>query len=150
MQNMADLFQMIIQNNKMTNRVVAARNAAITPEQYAAGAVAEFLIPEPKAIEDIIWHISFTMYSWQKDGGQFKLGMKDFKVMTEEDRKDFGKIIDDIKKRREVGQLQTQEASEAEEEAAAVSEAPAGAIPTAQVVSVQTNEVAQKNAQIQI
>ena len=150
MQNMADLFQMIIQDNKMKNRAAAVRNAAITPEQYAAGVVAEALIPEPKVIDDIIWHISFTMYSWQKDGGQFKLGMKDFKVMTEEDRKDFGKIIDDIKKRREVGQLQTQEGSEQEEEAAAVSEAPSGSVPTAQVVSVQTNEVAAKNAQIQI
>lgn len=70
--------------------------------------------------------------------------------MSEEDRKDFGKIIEDIKARREAGQLQTQEASEAEEEQAMVSEAKSGAIPTAQVTSVQTNEIAEKNAQIQI
>jgi orotate phosphoribosyltransferase len=76
--------------------------------------------------------------------------MKDFKVMSEEDRKDFGKIIEDIKARREAGQLQTQEASEAEEEAAAVSEPAAGAIPVAQVTSVVTDEVALMNAQIQI
>ena len=145
MQNMADLFQMIIQNIKAENKVTAAENAKL-----ADGVEPKALIPMPDSIDDIIWHISFTMYAWQQAGGQFKLGMKDFKVMSEEDRKDFGKIIDDIKKRREAGQLQTQEASEQEEEAAAVSEAPAGAVPTAQVVSVQTNAVAEANAKIQI
>jgi hypothetical protein len=150
MQNMADLFQMILQNIKADNKAKITRNAAITQAQYEAGAVAEALTPLPESIDDLIWHISFTMYAWQQNGGQFKLGMKDFKVMSEEDRKDFGKIIDDIKKRREAGQVQSQEASEAEEEAAAVSEAPAGAVPTAQVVSVQTNSVAEANAKIQI
>ncbi|MGA7852870.1 MAG: hypothetical protein WCA15_06050, partial [Candidatus Acidiferrales bacterium] len=145
MQNMADLFQMIIQNIKAENKVTVAENAKL-----ADGVEPKALIPMPDSIDDIIWHISFTMYAWQQAGGQFKLGMKDFKVMSEEDRKDFGKIIDDIKKRREAGQLQTQEASEQEEEAAAVSEAPAGAVPTAQVVSVQTNAVAEANAKIQI
>ena len=70
--------------------------------------------------------------------------------MTDEDQKDFIKIINEVNARRQAGQLQTQEASEAEEEQAAVSEPAAGAIPTAQVLSVQTNEVATKNAQIQI
>lgn len=136
MQNMADLFQLILQNIKTENKQRSAKG--------------EPLVPVPESIDDIIWYISFTMYAWQKDGGQFKLGMKDFKVMTEEDRKDFGKIIEDIKKRREAGQLQTQEASEQEEEASMVAEPAAGAIPTAQVVSVQTNEVAEANAKIQI
>lgn len=136
MGSMAELFQAIVQNIKNENKQHAAKG--------------EPLVPMPDSIDDIIWHISFTMYAWQQAGGQYKLGMKDFKVMSEEDRKDFGKIIDDIKKRREAGQLQTQEASEQEEEAAAVSEAPAGAIPTAQVVSVQTNAVAEANAKIQI
>lgn len=136
MQNVADLFQMIGQSIKVENKAKALKGESLTPM--------------PSSIGDIIWHISFTMYSWQQNGGQFKLGMKDFKVMTPEDRADFGKIIDDVKKRREAGMLQTQEASEAEEESAAVSERPAGSIPTAQVVSVTTNEVAAKNAQIQI
>ena len=140
MGNIAELLQMIIQNIRSENK-----------QRKAKG---EELVREPVSIEealnDYIWHISFTMYSYQQNGGPFKLGMKDFKVMSEEDRADFGKIITDIKARREQGQLQTQEASEAEEEAAAVSEAPSGAIRTAQVVSVTTNEVAQKNSQIQI
>ena len=54
-------------------------------------------------------------------------------------------MVADMEARRQAGQLQNQEAAEAEEEAAALSEAP-----TAQVISVQTNEVAQKNAQIEI
>jgi len=136
MQNVADLFQMIIQNMKAENKTHAAKG--------------EPQVPLPTSIGDIIWHISFTMYAWQQNGGQFKLGMKDFKVMSEEDRKDFGKIIEDVKARREAGQLQTQEASEAEEEAAVVSEPAAGSIPVAQVTSVTTNEVAEKNKQIQI
>jgi len=136
MQNVADLFQMIIQNIKAENKQHAAKG--------------EPQVPLPTSIGDIIWHISFTMYAWQQNGGQFKLGMKDFKVMSEEDRKDFGKIIEDVKARREAGQLQTQEASEAEEEAAVVSEPAAGSIPVAQVTSVTTNEVAEKNKQIQI
>lgn len=136
MQNVADLFQMILQNIKAENKQHALKN--------------EPLIPLPDSIGDIIWHISFTMYAWQQNGGQFKLGMKDFKVMSEEDRKDFGKIIDEIKARREAGQLQTQEASEAEEESAAVSEPKAGSIPVAQVTSVVTNDVAKQNSQIQI
>jgi hypothetical protein len=136
MQNVADLFQMIGQNIKAENKQHALKSEPLTPM--------------PDSIGDIIWHISFTMYSWQKNGGQFKLGMKDFKVMTPEDRADFGKIIDDVKKRREAGQLQTQEASEAVEEEAAVSERPAGSVPTAEVTSVTTNEVAKQNSQIQI
>jgi hypothetical protein len=145
MGNMAELFQAIVQNIKTENKAIAAENAKL-----AEGVEPKALKPLPDSIDDIIWHISFTMYAWQQAGGQFKLGLKDFKVMSEDDRKDFGKIIEDVKKRREAGQLQTQEASEAEEEAAAVSEAPAGAIPTAQVVSVQTNAVAEANAKIQI
>lgn len=145
MQNVADLFQMVIQNIKAQNKATTAANANITQEQYEAGAKAAALIPMPQSIGDVIWHISFTMYSWQRNGGPFMVGMKDFKVMTEEDRADFGKIIDDIKARREAGQVQSQEASEAEEEAAAVAEAPASkAIPTAQA------EVIQQNSQIQI
>jgi hypothetical protein len=133
MQNMAELFQMIIQGIKTENKAKAAKGEALTPL--------------PQSVSDLIWHVSFMMYSFQKEGGQFMVGMKDFKVMSPEDRADFGKIIEDIQKRREAGQVQTQEASEAEEEAAAVSEP--SKVPTAQVVSVQTN-VAEKNAQIQI
>ena len=71
--------------------------------------------------------------------------------MSEEDRADFGKIVDDVNAQRTAGQLQTQEASEAEEEAAAINERPASSgIRQAEVLSVTTNEVAEKNAQIQI
>lgn len=140
MGNIAELLQMMIQNIRSENKLRKAKNE---PLLYEPSTIEE-------ALNDYIWHISFTMYAWQQNGGSFKLGLKDFKVMSEEDRKDFGKIIEDIKARREAGQLQTQEASEAEEEQAMVSEAKSGAIPTAQVTSVQTNEIAEKNAQIQI
>lgn len=137
MQNVADLFQMIIQNIKAENKQKAAKGEALTPL--------------PQSVSDIIWHISFTMYAKQVNGGPFFLGMKDFKVMSPEDRADFGKIIEDVQARRAQGQVQTQEASEQEEEAAAVSEAPANAnLRTAEVTSVVTNDVAKQNAKIQI
>jgi hypothetical protein len=142
MQNMAEIFQMMYQDIKNYNKSVAAANAKLEPGTEPAAGKAL-----PETVGDIIWQISFTMYSKQLNGGQFFVAFKDFKVMSEDDHKDFGKIIEDIKKRREAGQVQTQEASEAEEEQAAVSES--NSIPTAQVVSVQTN-VAEKNAQIQI
>src|SRR5208337_55458 len=131
MQNVAGLFQMMVQNIKAENKEKAKLGHPLTKM--------------PETVGDAIWHISFTMYARQTNGGPFFLGMKDFKVMTEEDRADFGKIIADIQARREANQLQTQEASEAEEEVAGLTEAPA-----AEVVSVQTNAVAEANAKIQI
>ncbi len=147
MQNMADLFQMMIQNIKAENKVISAANKALQDAAKPGEAVElKALKPMPDSIGDLIWQISFTLYSWQRNGGPFMVGMKDFKVMTKEDSADFGKIIEDIRVRREAGQVQSQEASEAEEESAAVSEAPsqARAIPTAQA------EVIQQNSQIQI
>lgn len=150
MQNVADLFQMIYQNIKNENKKIATANAALTPEQIAGGAVPKDLLPLPQTVGDIIWKISFTMYTKQVNGGQFMLGLKDFKVMTDEDAAEFGKIIADVKARREAGQVQSQEQSEAEEESA-VSEKPASSTPVAQATVVSTNEgVAEKNAQIQI
>lgn len=140
MQNVADLFQMIIQNIKAENRKIAAENAKL-PE----GTEPKALLPTPQTVSDIIWHISFTMYSYQKNGGQFMVGMKDFKVMSPDDRAEFGKILQDFTARRNAGQIQSQEASEAEEEAAALTEAP----PT-QSIPVAQAEVIQQNAQIQI
>ena len=66
-------------------------------------------------------------------------------MMTPEDAADFGQILADIAARRQAGQVQSQEASEAEAEAAVVTEAPATkSIPVAEA------EVIQQNAQIQI
>jgi uncharacterized damage-inducible protein DinB len=144
MQNVADLFQMIYQNIKQENRHIAAANAKNSDGPQIP------LKSLPETVGDIIWHISFTMYAWNRNGGPWMVGFKDFKVMSEEDRKDFGKIIEDIKARRAAGQLQSQEASEAEEENAVVEQPASSGIRTAEVVSVTTNEVAQKNAQIQI
>jgi hypothetical protein len=116
MQNVARLFQMIIANLKAEKK------------------------PLPDTIGDIIWKISFTMFSELKNG-TWQMGFKDFKVMTPEDAAEFGQILADINARRGTGQLQTQEASEAEAEATAVSEAPA---------AVQTNSVDDFNAKIVI
>jgi len=131
MQNVARLFQMILANIK------AERKAGKD-------------IPIPTSIGEVIWQISFTIYPTQPiKGGQFVLGFKDFKVMSPEDRKDFGQMVADMEARRQAGQLQSQEASEAEEELAAVAEPQSGAR-TAEVVSVQTNAVAEANAKIVI
>ena len=146
MQNVADLFQMIYQNIKAENKVTAAANAKLEP-----GVEPTPLKKLPETVGDVIWHISFTMYAKQINGGQWFPAFKDFKVMSEEDRADFGKIIDEVNARREAGKLQSQEASEQEEEAAALTGQPAGnRVRQAEVVSVQTNEVAEKNKQIQI
>jgi uncharacterized damage-inducible protein DinB len=145
MQNVADLFQMIYQNIKAENKVTAAANAKAPADAQAP------LKTLPETVADVIWHISFTMYAKQINGGQWFPAFKDFKVMSEEDRADFGKIIEEVKARREAGKLQSQEASEQEEEAAALTGQPAGSgVRQAEVVSVQTNEVAEKNKQIQI
>lgn len=146
MSNMSDLFQMMYQSIKNENKATAAANAKLEP-----GAEPAALKKLPDTIGEVIWHVSFTMYPRQINGGQFFVAFKDFKVMSDEDRKDFGKIIDDVNARRNAGQLQTQEASEAEEETAALIERPAsGNIRQAEVISVQTNEVAKQNAQIEI
>lgn len=120
MQNVARLFQMILANIKAD--IKAGKDAVM-----------------PESIGDIIWKISFTMYPELKNG-TWQMGFKDFKVMTAEDAAEFGQILADITARRQAGQVQSQEASEAEAIEAAVSEAPA----TAQA------EVVQQNSQIQI
>lgn len=130
MQNVARLFQLMISNIKAD--IKAGKDVKM-----------------PDSIGDLIWKISFTMYPELKNG-TWQAGFKDFKVMTNEDAAEFGQILADINARRQAGNLQTQEASEAEETDAAVSEAPAGAVRTAEVVSVQTNEVAELNSKIVI
>lgn len=129
MSNMADLFQMIIQSIKVDNKEKIARGEAP--------------LALPTTVADLIWHISFTMYAFQKSGGPFIVGLKDFAVMKPEDRAEFGAILEDYKKFREAGQVQSQESSEAEEEAM-VMEGKTSSIPTAQA------EVIQQNAQIEI
>ena len=64
MSNVADLMQMMVQNIRAENKQHKAKG--------------EPQIPEPTTIDDVIWHISFTMYSWQQNGGPFKLGLEGF------------------------------------------------------------------------
>jgi hypothetical protein len=139
MQNVAELFQLIYQSIKEENKAITAENAKL-----AADVQPKPLKPLPTTIGDVIWHISFTMYAFNKNGGPWTLGMKDFKVMSQEDRAEFGQILQDFIARKNAGQIQSQEASEAEEAEAAVAEPPA-------VQKQDTSAgVAQKNAQIQI
>ena len=146
MGNVAELMQMMYQNVKAENKIIAAANAKLEP-----GVEPTPLHKLPEVVEDVIHKISFTMYPKQLNGGQWFPAFKDFKVMNDEDVKDFEKIIDEVNARREAGRLQSQEASEQEEEAAALTGQPAGSgVRQAEVVSVQTNEVAEKNKQIQI
>jgi hypothetical protein len=138
MQNVARLFQLIINNTKLEQKKVAAYNAANPSGE-------QMPMPQlPQSVSDVIWQISFTMYVTQPEkGGQFVLGLKDFSVMKEDDYKEFGSIIQDIAARRAAGRVQSQVESEAEAAAAdaSVTETPA---------STAASEVAAKNALINI
>ena len=132
MQNVSELFLKMIQMQIAENKARAAKGEAQVP-----------VITAPA---DLIWRISFTMYSWQKNGGPFMLGLKDFRVMSEEDRASFGQLIQDYAARRAQGAIQTQESAEAEAEDAVV--AGAKNIPVADATVV--DEVAEANAKIVI
>jgi hypothetical protein len=125
MQNVARLFQMILANLKA--ELKSGKDVKL-----------------PETIGEIIWKISFTIYPELRNG-TWQMGFKDFKVMAPEDAAAFGKILADIEARRQSGQVQSQEASEAEAEAAVVTEAPA-----TKSIPVADAEVIQQNSQIQI
>ena len=131
MQEVAELFMKMNQNILNQNKALAAEGKP--------------LLPVPNDPNDLIWHISFTMYTWQKNGGVFMLGLKVFKVMNEEDKATFGKILADYAARRAAGAIQSQEAAEQEAADAAVSEP--SSEPSAPSAA---SEVAAKNKQIQI
>ena len=131
MQTVAELFMKMNQNILNINKAKAEKG--------------EPLLPVPTDPNDLIWQISFTMFTWQKNGGVFMLGMKDFKVMADEDKATFSKILSDYAARRAAGAIQSQEAAEQEAADAAVSE-PAG-VPSAPSAA---SAVAEKNKQIQI
>ncbi len=122
MQNVARIFQMILVNIKA--EIKAGKNVRM-----------------PDSISYVIWKISFTMVPELKNG-TWQIGFKNFGMMNEADQAGFGQIIADINARRAAGQVQSQEAAEAEEAAAVVSEAPANA--------TQSSVVDEQNAQIQI
>jgi hypothetical protein len=145
MGNVAELMQMMYQSAKQENRQIAAANAKLAP-----GVEPTPLKPLPVSVSDIIYKISFTMYPKQINGGQWFPAFKDFKVMSEEDQQDFLKIINEVNARRAAGQVQSQEASEAEEEAAVVEKPASSGVRTAEVLSVTTNAVAEANSKIQI
>jgi hypothetical protein len=110
MQNVARLFQMIIANIKA---------------EIKAGKAVKL----PDSVQDIIWQISFTLGVDQPiRGGQFVLGFKDFKVMSDEDKLEFGAMYQDFVQRRSQGNIQSQDAAEAEAETAMVTEAPSNAV----------------------
>lgn len=131
MQNMARIFAMIIQNIKTQNKTLAVDQQ----------------LPLPTGVGDLIWQVSFTMYSFQKNGGPFQVGFKDFAMMSPENQAEFGAILKDFVARRQAGQIQSQEAAEAEAEAAVVATATEAPATNAGPVS---SEVAKQNAQIVI
>ena len=71
------------------------------------------------------------------------LGLKDFKVMNEEDKATFSKILADYASRRAAGAIQSQEAADAEAEATLVTEE------SSSTPSVASG-IAEKNKQIMI
>jgi hypothetical protein len=122
MQNVARLFQNIIEKTKADNRA--------NPENQQ---------PLPESVSDIIWKISFTMYSHQPEkGGQYQVGFKDFGVMPLEAQNEFGDMVKDFREHKAAGRVQTQVEAEQEIMEGELVETPA------------TNEVETKNSQIQI
>lgn len=134
MQNIARIMSALVNNIKLENAQIEKANATLPDGEKKAP------IPLPQSVGDVIWQISFTMYITQPEkGGQFVLALKDFKYMSEADRKEFGGLLQTYIARREAGQVVSQADVEAEAEAAAV-ETPA----------INTNTVAEQNAQIVI
>jgi len=128
MQNMARIFAAMYQNIKVQNKT-------LEPDKQIA---------LPTNVGDLIWQVSFTMYSFQKAGGPFQVGFKDFALMSPQNQAEFGKIITDFKRQRNAGQIQSQEAAEAEAEVvAAATETPSNAGPL-------SSDVAKQNSQIEI
>lgn len=139
MQNVARLLNMMQMNAKAENRAILATNAALTPEEKAAGKEKP-LVPMPN-----LFDISFTMYPTQTEkGGPFVVAFKEFGAVKQEDRQAFGLLyMDFVNSRRSVptqAELEA-EAEEAQKNAAVtqpapVSEAPAfvSPIPTGAVV----------------
>lgn len=134
MQNVARIMNALVSNIKLENAQIRKANEGLPPEQRKPE------LPVPGAVDDVIWQISFTMYvTQQAGGGQYVLGLKDFKYMNEEDRKDFGALLQTFIAKREAGAIVSQVDVEAEAEAA-VAEAPASS----------ADAVAKQNAQIEI
>jgi hypothetical protein len=135
MQTVAELFMKMNQNIVNTNNERTKSNLLNLTDVP--------LLPVPTDPNDLIWHISFTMFTWQKNGGVFMLGLKDFKVMNEEDKATFSKILADYASRRAAGAIQSQEAADAEAEATLVTEE------SSSTPSVASG-IAEKNKQIMI
>lgn len=139
MQNIARIMHGIVNNINLENRQIVEKNKELPADQQVA------LQAVPTSVSDVIWKVSFTMYSEQKDkGGQWNLGMKDFAVMKPEDYKEFGNILEQIQAARAAKRLQSQMDSEAE--AASNTQTAADDAAT----EAPANDVAAKNAQIQI
>jgi hypothetical protein len=112
MQSMARLFHMIIANLKA---------------EIKAGKAVK--LPDPVPVQDMIWQISFTLGVDQPiKGGQYVLSFKEFKVLNDEDKLEFGAMYQDFLQRRSQGNMQSQDAAEAEAETAMVTEAPSNAV----------------------
>ena len=124
---------------KLSNNLGRINKAIEEENARTGGSKPLFLMPTE------LCHLKMTFYSRRTPDGNFLLGIKDVEILSRESRAAFESIVESLEEKRKSGQLQTQEANEAEEEAAALTEAP-----TAQVISVQTNEVAKQNAQIEI
>lgn len=134
MQNIARIMGALVSNIKLENQQIVKTNASLPADQQKP------LVALPQTVDDVIWQISFTMYSHQPDkGGQWVLGLKDFKYMSAEDRADFGALLKSFIERRKAGTIVDQVDVEAETEAA-VAEEPAKTV----------DPVAAANAQIVI
>ena len=144
MQKLGRLLLQLESNTKAENKVIEKENALA--RQSSPDAPQKPLKPMPN-----IFDVTFTIYLIQKEkGGPFVLQCKDFKVLNEEGKKDFGQLYLDFLERKTRGLVQDQLSAEAEVEAKVVTESPAQ---EAQVVADPLKvegQIVDKNAQITI
>lgn len=81
------------------------------------------------SVNDVIYRIVFTIYPWQKAGGPFMVGFKDFAVLSEEDSADFSALVKELIEWRKTAQGQAEEAAAIAEAEQEITEEPASSTP---------------------
>lgn len=123
MENVARLIARLEANARMQNKAIRAENEVITlkhAEAMTAGIAPQGSEPilKPYLPSPNIFDISFKVGVTDTADGNFMLTFGDFAVMGDEARAEFGQIYLDFVARKEAGQIVSQEAVEAEMDAA--------------------------------
>ena len=114
--NVAEILRLMVMQIKEQNKVLVAQNKP--------------LLPIPTKVDELIYRIVFTIYPWQKAGGPFMVGFKDFAVLSEEDAADFSTLVKELTEYRKTVQGQAEEAEAMAEAEQEMTEEPASATST--------------------